>query len=191
MNAATTKQSILATPATTTPHNDDVMFYVRDTAASSAPRTHIMLDDNNKEVPFLFESAFKELAVPYRFAIRFAAIDGFIVRDANQRQIRAVQTKRADGFRLKSNEVITTLDKLVHEELVARAVAAGGKFSKGSKKDEMIAFLTAMDNIVPVEEEVFQRMKAKDAPAAGDVVLSDGTPLPAGSSLIEPVDDEE
>ena len=184
MNATTaTKQSIIATPAPQQIHSDDVVFFVKDLTATQSKRRHIMLDENKAEVPFEFNNAFTALLVPYRYAIRFAAIEGFDVRDSNNRQIRAVQTRQQTGFKLQADEVIAKLNELTQGALVRRANAAGGKFNKNHKVAELIAFLVSMDGIVPVDESVYQRLAGNEQ--SNEVVMLDGSPLPEGASLLE------
>lgn len=149
-------------------HNDSIMFKVRDTGAIGAPRTHIMIDENGREHPITFPNSFDSISVPYRYALKFAAIDGFVVLDGAGRQIKAVSTRRTMNFELKPNQVVATFDELKHEALVARAKQAGGNVSKQTKVEDLIAFLISTDGLrLSNGDTAFGEEMPQAAPAEG------------------------
>lgn len=176
--SAQRKPQFAAEPLAESTHNDTVMFKVRDLCATAGKRVHEMADQDSRPVKFEFLDHHDAIDVPYRFALKFAAIDGFEVTDGAGRRIRTVRETTRQVLELDKNQVVATFEELTTESLHKRAGRAGGNFKKNASRVELIAFLTSMDGI---------RL------ADGDTAMSTGEESEAaeGGSLIDEDESED
>lgn len=122
----------------------EAQFLVIDRSAKVGTRTHELIDPEGVLVQYSFAPGVPT-SVPEWAAQRFIANpDGFIVKTdkgmtISKNHFQADAT--GEYIQLATNQVIASLDELTNAALLLRALQAGGKFKKGAKTPELIAFL--------------------------------------------------
>lgn len=110
---------------------------------ATGQRTHELINPETQRVQrFKFEPG-KATDCPRWAAMRFAAIDGFDVRDGDDNQFRVNAEDQEPLRALAPDETIARFEELTQDALLARCLALDAKcgFNKAAKKGEMVAFL--------------------------------------------------
>lgn len=122
----------------------ETQFLVTDRSAKIGTRVHELIDPEGIVVQFSFAPNIGT-PVPEWAAQKFIENpDGFIVKTDKGMTISKnhFQTDATgEVIQLAANQVVASLDELSNPALLLRALQAGGKFKKGAKPAELIAFL--------------------------------------------------
>lgn len=109
-------------------------------------RVHQVALDNGGFVSYEFKEH-EKLEMPAEHAMKFLKDEAWIVIDHEGKRVRPITDVKAGQEipKLGPNQVVATWDELTAVALLVRTMMrrGGEKFKKGSKKDDLIEFLTS------------------------------------------------